>query len=104
MKNFNKKLTVAYNTKLGVSNIEDAGTILVLGFSYLRDNLLLKIPDDQTTNPTISTALNALVVAVDELKLWQNSISDEQKDIHWNTFCELIKTNMKEWLTLNDSV
>ena len=28
----------------------------------------------------------------------------EQKEFHWNNFCEFIKLNLEEWLVLNDTV
>lgn len=59
---------------------------------YLRDASILT----QKTNKTAVT-LNA---AIEEFEAYVRT----NKDFHWNNFCEFVRLNMKEWLTVNDSV
>ena len=59
---------------------------------YLRDTSILT----QKTNETAAT-LNA---AIEEFEAYIRT----NKDFHWNNFCEFVRLNMKEWLTVNDSV
>jgi hypothetical protein len=86
-KRFNKQLNKT------VLNTDISGTILfVEHLKYLRDMYILT----QKSINIIST-LNA---AIEEFEAFRSN----QKDFHWNNFCEIIKLNMREWVAVNDSI
>ena len=93
-----KQLNKAYTKRFKRLNREilaakDSGLIVfVEHLRYLRDAYILTL---QSTE--IITTLNA---AIEELDAYIKT----KKDFHWNNFCEFLKQNMKEWLTVNDSV
>ena len=93
-----KLLNKAYTKRFNQLNkdilvSEDAGLLVfVEHLRYLRDACILT----QRSIDTIAT-LNA---AIEEFEAYQKT----KKDFHWNSFCEFLKQNMKEWLAVNDSV
>ncbi len=93
-----KQLNRAYTKKFKQLNknilaTEDAGLLVfVEHLRYLRDACIITLrPID-----TVAT-LNA---AIEEFEAFRKT----KKIFHWNNFCEFLKQNMKEWLTVNDSI
>lgn len=93
-----KQLNKAYTKRFKQLNknilaAEDSGLVVfVEHLRYLRDAYIITLqPAD-----TIAT-LNA---AIEEFDAYKKT----KKDFHWNTFCEFLKQNMKEWLAVNDSI
>jgi hypothetical protein len=66
--------------------------VFVEHLKYLRDVYILT----QKSTAVIAT-LNA---AIEEFEAFKTN----QKEFHWNNFCEFVRLNMKEWLATNDSV
>ena len=84
----------------------DAGLLLfVEHLRYLRDSLILKANvKNMEPDSMVSTKMTSLIVAVAEFEAFQNNEDIDKQNFHWNNFCELIKLNMGEWLTTNDTV
>ena len=71
----------------------DIGLIVfVEHLKYLRDIYIIT-----RSSMEIIVTLNA---AIEEFEAFKSN----QKDFHWNNFCEIVKLNMKEWLAVNDPV
>ena len=96
-----KQLNKAYTKRFkqltkSILTVNNSGLLLfVEHLRYLRDIQIL-VGNSIEGNSSLTT-LNA---ALAEFEAYQNS----QNDFHWKNFCSLIKLNMKEWLTINDSV
>lgn len=74
-------------------NVNISGlTIFVEHLKYLRDTYIIT----QKSTDVIAT-LNA---AIEEFEIFKTN----NKEFHWNNFCEFVKLNMKEWLAPDDSV
>ena len=93
-----KLLTKAYAKRFKQLNknilaTNDAGLVIFAEhLKYLRDIYIIT----QKSADVIAT-LNA---AIEEFEAYKKS----NKDFHWNSFCEFVRLNMKEWLAANDSV
>jgi hypothetical protein len=79
-----------------ILNLNNSGLLIfVEHLKYLRDTYLL------TNNSTEALSkIASLNAAIEEFDAYQKS----QKEFHWNNFCEFVKLNMREWLTINDSI
>jgi hypothetical protein len=66
--------------------------VFVEHLRYLRDMYILA-----QKSPEAIATLNA---AIEEFETFKTN----QKELHWNSFCEFVKLNMKEWLAVNDSI
>jgi hypothetical protein len=89
-KAYSKKFKQLYKSMLN-TNISGLN-IFVEHLRYLRDMYILT----QKSTDTIAT-LNAAIEEFEAFKV-------NQKDFHWNNFCEFVRLNIKEWLAINDSV
>jgi hypothetical protein len=93
-----KQLNKAYTKRFkqlnkSILNSKESGLIVfVEHLRYMRDAYILTLCPAET----IAT-LNA---AIEEFEAYRLT----KKDFHWANFCEFLKQNMKEWLTVNDSV
>lgn len=105
------QITNAYSKRFKLLNKtlhKNLGTGILLfveHLKYLRDALLIKaagVADNE--DDAISTIVSSLIIAVAEFEAYQNSKEPGKKDFHWANFCELVKLNMREWLTTNDTV
>ena len=63
---------------------------------YLRDMLILQNCDE--------TVLTSCTTAIAEFDSYNSCDNSTKKQFHWDNFCELLKQNMEDWLTANDSV
>jgi trehalose-6-phosphate synthase len=106
-----KQLTNAYTKRVKQLNknftkASDTGLLIfVEQLKYLRDTIIIKCSGEQEeleNDP--SDAATSLVVALAEFDAYKNSTEKEQKEFHWNNFCEFIKLNLEEWLVLNDTI
>ena len=52
----------------------------------------------------LSNKASALIIATSEFEAYKNSAEKDQKEFHWNNFCEFVKLNMEEWLVINDTI
>ena len=69
---------------------------------YIRDTLVIG-----NINDSEQTKLNTIITAIAEFDAYVECLKTKnlkQKTFHWETFCELVKQNMEEWLDLNDSI
>lgn len=102
----NKKLNKAYEKRLKTLNKEFFTNNKIGLFSfveylkYLRDNFILDSYKDDQDKIKIA-ALNA---AIAEFYAWDESEAEDVKRFHWNSFCELMRLNMEDWLASNDSI
>ena len=94
-----KKLNKAYSKRFKQLNkniliTNEAGlSIFIEHLKYLRDSYII-------THNSID-AVVSLNAAIEEFEAYRKN----QKEFHWNNFCEFVKLNMKEWLVVNnDSV
>lgn len=69
---------------------------------YLRDFIVL----DEYSKDLEDGSLNATIIiaAITEYEAYELNKGQQQKQFHWNNFCELVKQNMEDWLKINDSV
>jgi hypothetical protein len=101
MNNEVKYLNKAYTKKFKhlnkqLLNTRNSGLLIfVEHLKYLRDIQVLTTNSIETNSYIAS--LNA---AIEEFEAYTKN----QKEFHWNNFCEFVKLNMKEWLSANDSV
>jgi hypothetical protein len=65
---------------------------------YLRDFIILTNYDNKSDAHRVKIA--TIIAASAELDEYNKT----QDTFHWNNFCELIKQNMEDWLSINDSV
>jgi hypothetical protein len=80
-----------------------AGFIIFIEYlKYLRDLMILSADSDLEKVSQTNTKLTKIITAIAEYEASVNSA--DQKNFHWNNFCELVKQNMEEWLELDDSV
>jgi hypothetical protein len=82
-KQLNKNILITDNSGL---------LIFVEHLKYLRDTYII-------TQKSVET-IASLNTAIEEFDAYVKN----QKEFHWNNFCEFVKLNMKEWLAANDSV
>lgn len=100
-----KQLDKAYKKSFNTLNrslpqSKTAGlNIFVEHLRYLRDSMLLSAEGD--LEKINSTKLATIITAVAE---YEACLDTDQRIFHWNSFCELVKQNIEEWLELNDSV
>lgn len=93
-----KQLRKAYTKRFKQINknlitVNTSGLLLFLEhLKYLRDTYIIT----QQSADTVAS----LTAAIEEFEAYRKT----QKDFHWNNFCEFMKLNMREWLTINDSV
>ena len=127
-----RQLKKAYNTRLKILNnkkfLGDIGNsilILVEQLKYLRDTLIIEsTPTEKTSDKIIEPfselavqtesieettdktedILTTLIVAIAEFEAYQDSVDAAQRTFHFNSFWELIKINIEEWLALNDTI
>ena len=106
-----KQLTSAYTKRVKQLNknftkASDTGLLIfVEQLKYLRDTAIIKCSGEQEElENDLSDAATSLVVALAEFDTYRSSTEKEQKEFHWNNFCEFIKLNMEEWLVLNDTI
>ncbi len=81
--------------------------IFVEQLRYLRDTLIVKasVAESGTEfEEELSNKASALIIATSEFEAYKNSKEKEQKEFHWNNFCEFVKLNMEEWLVINDTI
>ena len=106
-----KQLTNAYTKRVKQLNknftkTPDTGLLIfVEQLRYLRDTIIIKCSGEQEeleNDP--SEAATSLVVAIAEFDAYRSSTEKEQKEFHWNNFCEFVKLNMEEWLVINDTI
>jgi hypothetical protein len=92
------QLKKAYNKRFKLLNknmlIEgNAGLLIFIEhLKYLRDVYTITQASAETVI-SINTAL-------EEFEMYRNT----HKEFHWNNFCEFVKLNMGEWLSVNDSI
>ena len=93
-----KQLNRAYIKRFNQINknmltVNGSGLLMFVEYlKYLRDVSILT----QKPSETITT----ITIAIEEFEAFNKN----QKEFHWNSFCEFTKLNMKEWLAVNDSV
>lgn len=79
--------------------------IFIEYLKYIHDslatNLALGALDnyDQTKAKTAS-----ITIALAEFDAYKACQDETKKNFHWNNFWELVKLNMEEWITSNDSI
>ncbi len=111
MRNSHKKrLMRSYNKsfKFLIKSVTKDQTVGILLFNtylkYLRDTLILSASFDLTKQFPAKTKIATLTAAAAEFDSWQKCEDKAKKIFHWNNFCELVKLNIEDWLTINDSI
>ena len=100
--NIETRLRKSYIKRLNVLNknfFEDQNAglnIFIEHLKFKRDILILQAKREPM--------LPALITAIAEFEAFQASKENNQKEFHWNNFCNFLKLNMKEWQVFNDSV
>lgn len=101
------KLSAAYKKKfknLSDNLDKDTGMCLFINhLKYIRDSVVIKPQIDIEQEP-VKTTLATLMAAIAEFEASKKAVTAQQKTFHWNTFCDFVKLNMKEWLILYDSI
>ena len=97
MKNKIKQLNKAYIKRFKQlnKNILSTGAglqVFAEYLKYLRDIFII-------TQKSVDS-IASLNAAIEEFEAYTES----KKEFHWNNFCEFVKLNMKEWLSVNDTV
>jgi hypothetical protein len=88
---------------LGINNKDIGLDFLAEHLRYLRDRLILKNISNLEQEPA-KTDIALLASAIAEFDAYQGTQEITQKTFHLNTFCDFLRLNMGEWLTLNDSI
>jgi hypothetical protein len=91
-----KKLSSDLNKDTGMS-------LFVNHLKYIRDSVVIKPQIDLEQEP-VKTTLATLMAAIAEFEASKRAADTQQKNFHWNTFCDFVKFNMEEWLILYDSI
>lgn len=91
-----KKLSSELNKDTGMS-------LFVNHLKYMRDSVVIKPQIDLEREP-VKTTLATLMAAIAEFEASKRAADIQQKNFHWNTFCDFVKFNMEEWLILYDSI
>jgi hypothetical protein len=82
---------------------KNSGLLLFVEYlKYLRDNIILT--DYNKTSESSKIRVASIIAAVAEFEAYRQTQDNLQKTFHWNTFCELFKQNMEDWLKIDDSV
>lgn len=103
------QLTTTYSKRLanmaalGINNKDIGLDFLAEHLRYLRDRLVLKNISNLEQEP-IKTDIALLASAIAEFEAYQGTQEITQKTFHLNAFCDFLRLNMGEWLTLNDSI
>lgn len=97
MKNKIKQLNKAYIKRFKQlnKNILSTGAglqVFAEYLKYLRDIFII-------TQKSVDS-IASLNAAIEEFEAY----TENKKEFHWNNFCEFVKLNMKEWLSVNDTV
>ena len=103
-----KRLNKAYKNRLSTlqksffDNNETGLLLFAEYLRYLRDSIVLAEYRSETEAAKIKIA--TITAAVAELDAYLQDVGTQHKTFHWNTFCELLKQNMEDWLKIDDSV
>ena len=103
------QLNKAYKKKLKMLNKtffsnKDIGLIIFIEYlKYLRDVTVVKNVSKDCLEAN-QDKLATLITAVAEFEAFYEHQDATQSAFHWANFCELMKQNMEEWLTLYDSI
>lgn len=101
------QLEAAYKKKTKILSSElnkDTGISLFINhLKYIRDSVVIKQHVDLEQEP-VKTTLATLMAAIAEFEASKRAVDAQQKNFHWNTFCDFVKFNMEEWLILYDSI
>jgi hypothetical protein len=74
--------------------------LFVEHLKYIKTSMLLSRDNDKH----VTSAISAITAAIAEFEAYEECTDRTKQIFHWNNFCELVKLNMGEWLTFNDSV
>ena len=108
-----KKLDKAYIKRVNILNKNftkepDTGLLIfVEQLRYIRDTLIVKATMTDANAELVDgleDKASALIIATAEFEAYKTSKEKEQKEFHWNNFCEFIKLNLEEWLVINDTI
>ena len=103
-----KQLNKAYNARFNclqksIFVNKDAGLALFIEYlKYLRDSIVLNEYNTESEASKIKIA--SIIAAIAEFEAYKQTQDIKQKTFHWNSFCELFKQNMEDWLKIDDSV
>lgn len=103
-----KQLNKAYKKRFNYlqkgffENKEIGLTLFVEYLKYLRDCIVLCEYNSELERSKVKMA--SIIAAIAEFEAYTQTQKDKQKTFHWNTFCELLKQNMEDWLKIDDSV
>lgn len=73
---------------------------------YLRDLVTCDVNNEESIERAL-TKMAIITTAIAEFDAYERSkdtYNSQQKVFHWNNFCELLKQNMEEWLTIDDTI
>jgi hypothetical protein len=80
---------------------KEAGLTLFIEYlKYIRDSMIINNYENSNKQTNIAT----IIAAIAEFDAYKSSKDSDIKVFHWNSFTELLKQNMEEWLQLDDSV
>lgn len=102
-----KKLKRIYRKKLNQINkklLDDKCAILTFFIEYLKYKRDCTIIASYNISKTTDIKLTSLIAAAAEFEAFESCEEVDKKAFHWNNFCELFKSNMEEWLEINDSI
>ena len=103
-----KQLNKAYNDRFSFIQQDifvnrAAGLTLFIEYlKYLRDSIVLNEYDKACEGSKIKIA--SIITAIAEFDAYTQAQDNQQKTFHWNSFCELFKQNMEDWLKIDDSI
>ena len=103
-----KQLNKAYNNRFNylqksIFVNKDAGLVLFIEYlKYLRDSIVLAEYSSELESS--KTKIATIITAIAEFDAYKQTKDNQQKNFHWNNFCELFKQNMEDWLKIDDPV
>lgn len=103
-----RQLNKAYRSRFfclqnNIFTNNEAGLMFFIEYlKYLRDSIVLSTPAG--TEKELKVKIITITAAVAEFEAYKLAQNHDQKVFHWNSFCELLKQNMEDWLNINDSI
>ena len=103
-----KQLNKTYNNRFNflqksIFINKETGLLLFVEYlKYLRDLVVLNEYNKATEYSKVKMA--SVVAAIAEFDAYRQAQDHQQKTFHWNSFCELLKQNMEDWLNIDDSI
>ena len=99
-----KHLNKAYNSRFrclqkSIFVDKEAGLFLFIEYlKYLRDSIIINEYSGESEQSKLNIA--SIIATISEFDAYRHAQNNTQRAFHWNSFCELLKQNMEDWLNI----